>query len=261
MEQHHEQAIATFVERYRNDDTIQAILLGGSIAHGFAKPDADIDLLIVVDEAEYERRKEENRLAFSMWDICAYDGGYVDCKVVSRSFMEHVAERGSDPARYAFKDSLVLLNRMPDLEGLLAKVTAYPAHQKVSRRQRFVSQLLAWKWYYSEAIKKENPYLVHLSLHKLILFACRIVLNENEMLYPYHKWLLAETRRARLKPEHFDALLDKLLTEPSWEVAQQLATAILQHLGLNEKEVDWPNRFLQDSEWNWMAHEPPVDDL
>lgn len=261
MEQHHETSLARFLERYRNDDTVLAILLGGSIAHGFAKPDADIDLLIVVDEAEYARRKQENRLAFSVWDVCTYEGGYVDCKVISRSFMALVAERGSDPARYAFKDCTILLNRMPDLEDLLESVTAYPVQQKASRRMRFVSQLLAWKWYYSEVIKKENEYLVHLSLHKLILFACRIVLNENELLYPYHKWLLAETGRAPVKPDNYDALLDKLLTRPSWDDAQQLATAILDHLGLNEKDVDWPNQFLQDSEWNWIEHEPPVDDL
>lgn len=261
MEHHHREAIERFLERYRHDESFRAVLLGGSIAHGFAKPDSDIDLLIVVDEAEYERRKSENRLAFSLWDICTYEGGYVDCKVVSRSFMEKVAERGSDPARYAFKDCRVLMSRMEDLDKLLANVTAFPVQQKEERRRRFAAQLLAWKWYYSEAIKKENRYLVWLSLHKFTLFACRIVLNENERLYPYHKWLLSETERAPAKPERFDALLNQLLTGPDWDTVQQLADAVLRFLDLKEQDVDWPNRFLIDSEWNWMEQEPPVDDL
>src|SRR5690606_11287806 len=94
MEQHHRESIERFLEKYGHDQSFRAILLDGSIAHGFAKPDSDIDVLIVADEAEYERRKKEHRLAFSVWDVCTYEGGYVDCKVVSRSFMELVAERG-----------------------------------------------------------------------------------------------------------------------------------------------------------------------
>jgi predicted nucleotidyltransferase len=261
MEQHHRESIERFLEKYGHDQSFRAILLGGSIAHGFAKPDSDIDVLIVADEAEYERRKKEHRLAFSVWDVCTYEGGYVDCKVVSRSFMELVAERGSDPARYAFKDCRVLVNRTADLEALLARVTAYPVRQKADRRERFVSQLLAWKWYYGEALRKDNPYLVWLSLQKIVLFACRIVLNENETLYPYHKWLLAETKRAANKPERFDGLLDRLLVSPDLEAVRQLADAVLRFSGLTERDVDWPNRFLLDSEWNWIAHEPPVDDL
>lgn len=261
MEQHHRESIGRFLERYRNDDSILAILLGGSIAHGFAKPTSDIDILIVADDAEYERRRQENKLAFSLWDICTYEGGYVDCKVVSPAFMRMVAERGSDPARYAFKDCRVLFNRMDGLEALLSEVTAYPVHRKEERRTRFVSQLLAWKWYYSEAVKKENAYLVYLSLQKIILFSCRIVLNENEMLYPYHKWLLAETGRAPRKPERFDEGIQKLMTDPTWDDAQRLATDILDMLNLKEKEIDWPSQFLIDSEWNWVEHEPPVDDL
>lgn len=261
LAEHHRTSIERFLQRYRDDDKILAILLGGSIAHGFAKPDADIDVLLVVDEAEYERRKADNRLAFSAWDVCTYEGGYVDCKVVSRSFLETVAERGSDPARYAFKDCRVLLNRMDDLDGLLARVTAYPVRQKAERRERFVAQLLAWKWYYGEAIKKENPYLVWLSLSKFTLFACRIVLNENERLHPYHKWLLAETERAPDKPERFDALLRRLTADPDRETVEALAESVLRFLGLKERDVDWPNRFLIDSEWNWIGQEPPVDDL
>lgn len=261
MERHHRESIDRFLARYARDESFRAVLLGGSIAHGFAGPDSDIDILIVADEAEYERRKKENRLAFSVHDVCTYEGGYVDCKVVSRPFMELVAERGSDPARYAFKDCRVLLNRMDDLDDLLARATAFPVWQKEERRVRFASQLLAWKWYYGEALRKENRYLVWLSLQKIILFACRIVLNENERLYPYHKWLLAETKRAEARPERFDALLDRLLGSPDREAAWQLVDEVLRFLGMTERDIDWPNRFLTDSEWNWIEHEPPVDDL
>lgn len=261
MENHHKEAIDIFLSRYKDDPSILAILLGGSIAHGFAKPNADIDVLLVVSEAEYERRKKENQLAFSIWDICNYDGGYVDCKAVSIAFMQLIAEKGSDPARYAFKDAVILHNKVDELASLLEKVTTYPKDQIAERRHRFASQLLAWKWYYSEAVKKENHYLIHLAISKFTLFACRLILNENQRLYPYHKWMLAETKRAAAKPAGFDDRLDHILKEPNWELIQTFTNDLLAFLHLEEKNIDWPSQFLLDSEWNWLEHEPPVDDL
>jgi hypothetical protein len=73
-------------------------------------------VVIVVDEAEYEKRKGEGKLAFRLWDICAYAGGYVDCKVVSLDFLQQISERGSDPARYAFKDNTILFFKVDDFD-------------------------------------------------------------------------------------------------------------------------------------------------
>lgn len=261
MEQHHQEAITTFLDRYQTDTTILAVLLGGSLAHGFAASDSDIDVSIIVDEAEYARRKDEHKLAFSLWDICTYPGGYVDCKVVSLDFLQKISERGSDPARYAYKDNTVLFSKIANLDRLLADVSKFPAAKKATRRERFAAQLLAWRWFYSEGVKKQNSYLTFLALQKTILFSCRLILNENEMLYPYHKWLLRETAKAEYKPVAFEESLQQLLTVHDQNHINHLGDQVLEFVGIAEKPPDWPNHFLRDSELNWMLHEPPIDDL
>lgn len=261
MEQHHQEAIEVFLGRYTSDPTILAILLGGSIAHGFAKTDSDIDVTLIVDEPEYARRKQEKKLAFSLWDICTYPGGYVDCKVVNMGFLQKVVEKGSDPARYAYEDNTILFSRMDNLDAILADISRFPRQDKAKRRDRFAAQLLAWRWYYSEGVKKENNYLIYLALQKLVLFSCRLILNENEMLYPYHKWLLRVVARAAIKPEGFDDALNQLLTHHSLEVVNQFCGQLIRFLQIDEKALDWPNHFLHDSELNWIGHEPPIDDL
>ena len=40
--------------------------LAGSLAHGFARPDADIDLILGVEEAEYQKEKPK-ATCFSLW--------------------------------------------------------------------------------------------------------------------------------------------------------------------------------------------------
>jgi len=197
MKKHHKDSIEIFLSKYTKDGTILALLLAGSIAHGFAKLESDIDIIIIVDKKEYQKRKKEKKLAFSLWDICTYDGGYIDCKVISIAFLKLVVEKGSDPARYAFKDNVVLFSRINNLDKILQKAVMFPVQEKDERRKRFISQLLAWKWFYSEAVKKQNNYLLNLAIQKVILFSSRTVLNENNMLYPYHKWLISVTNKAK----------------------------------------------------------------
>lgn len=261
MENHHQEAIGKFLDRFKTDTTILAILLGGSLAHGFAEADSDIDVTLIVDEGEYNKRKRENKLAFSLWDICTYVGGYVDCKVVSLDFLQQIGERGSDPARYAFKDNAVLYSRIENLEQLLADVSRFPAAEKGARRERFAAQLLAWRWFYSEGMKKQNRYLMLLAVQKMVLFACRLVLNENEMLYPYHKWLLRETEKAQQKPESFDTAVQNVLANDDLALVNALCTQVMTFLGIEERSLDWPNHFLHDSELNWVAGFTPIDDL
>ncbi len=261
MENHHQEAIEKFVGLYQSDPTILAILLSGSIAHGFARSDSDVDVTLIVTEDEYQRRKRENRLAFSRWDICTYAGGYIDCKMVSTGFLRLLAGKGSDPARYAYLDNVILFSRIDDLADLLQDVSRFPLREKDGRKRRFAAQLLAWKWYYSEAVKKQNPYLTYLAVQKIVLFACRLVLNENQMLYPYHKWLLNVTRSAQSKPTGFDCALEEVMAHPTLESVNPLCDGMMQFVGLEEKSLDWPNHFLLDSELNWLEHEAPIDDL
>lgn len=56
MEQHHRDAIAKFVDLYAIQESVLAILVVGSIAHGFEKPNSDVDIILVVDDDEYESR-------------------------------------------------------------------------------------------------------------------------------------------------------------------------------------------------------------
>ena len=261
METHHQTAIEDFLKLYRDKPEFIAILLAGSLAHGYAKPDSDIDIMLVADEREYAKRKADGKLAFSLWDICTYPGGYIDCKVVSLVALAEIADRGSDAARYAFKDAKILAGATVELAAALAKTCRFPQEKQADRQYRFVCQLLAWKWYMSQAVAKQNAYLVHLAAHKVILFACRIILNLNQMLYPYHKWLLEETKRAPRQPAEFQKILAEFAQAPDFGWAQSLTDAVLAFIGVAEPGTDWPNRFMADSELNWLDHEPPVDDL
>src|SRR5688572_6208960 len=116
---HHTEAIQRVVEHFSTDPEVSALLLTGSLAHGFANERSDVDIAIIVSEAERARRAASGGLTFFSLELAGYEGGYVDGKYLSLEFLDEVERRGSEPARYAFADARVLWSRVAGLDARL----------------------------------------------------------------------------------------------------------------------------------------------
>jgi len=57
---HHEESIQKLIEYFSPNQEVLAIILGGSVAKGLARPDSDIDAEIIVTDAYYARLSAEN---------------------------------------------------------------------------------------------------------------------------------------------------------------------------------------------------------
>ncbi len=261
METHHEESIRRTVEHFQNDPEVEALLLGGSLAHRFERPTSDVDVMIVISDQNYSKRLAEGRLAFFSRELCTYPEGYIDGKYVTAEFMQRVAASGSEPARFAFQDARVLLSRMNGLDALVRLIGRYPVEDKVNRIRRFYAQLECWNWYTSEALKLNNRYLLGVSVDKLVLFGGRLILAHNELLYPYHKWFLKVLERAQDKPAGLLGCMDSLLAEPTKEHIAAFFETIKNFRAWEIAETPWPNLFMTDSELNWVHGHTPVDDV
>lgn len=261
MSPHHEKALADIVADYKEDKTVIALLLTGSLAHGTAREFSDIDLTIIVAEEEFQQRKDANNLTH--WQDLSdyYQGGYLDVKFTSIEFLQKVAQHGSEPARYAFLDCNILFDHSNNIASLIDSVTKYPTEEKAMNIKRFHAQLEAWNWYCGEAIKHDNAYLLGHSVSNLILFGGRIVLALNEILYPYHKWFINTLTNAPIKPPHFIDNINSLLINKSEQDIHHFYSSIKQLLDDIELDENWPQQFMEDSELNWLNGFPPVPDL
>jgi predicted nucleotidyltransferase len=262
MQKHHADSIENLVREFQRDPKVQALLLGGSLAHGCARPDSDIDVSIIVSPEEMAAVRRSGKLHYNNRTLCTYDG-YIDGKYMDLDFLRLVAARGSDPIRYAFEGNRVLFSRIAGLEPLLADIVRFPVADQTARRDRFAAQLLAWRWYYREGVRQASAYLRTLAVQKLVLFTCRLVLNENRLLYPYHKWMQRVTLAAPRRPAGLAERLDALLAAPGWELVARHARETLAFAGLDFAAADatWPSHFLRDTELRWMTAEPAIDDL
>jgi hypothetical protein len=260
---HHRLALERLAAMLEPDPDILALVLAGSLAHGYALPDSDIDVLMLVTQEAMAERRRTGRLHWVDRSVCDWDGGYVDGKFVDAALLDQVATRGSEPARYAWQGARVLFDRSEGLPDLLARIVRYPLEGRDDRVARFTAQLLAWRWYHSEAEKKDSPYLGALARHKVTLFACRIVLARNERLYPFHKWLLAETERATDRPPALMEDIDRMLREPDQARVEALVASVLDRYGIDQASANanWPSLFMEDTELAWLHGRAAIDDL
>jgi len=259
--EHHKESVEKVIEYFYDKENIIALILGGSIAHGFASEKSDIDIMIVIDDTEYNRRKKNDDLLFLNVDLCTYPKGYVDGKYITEDYIKLVIEKGNEPTRYAFKDCEVLISNSSEIESLVYQASRFQKETKERNGKKFYAQMHAWKWFYYEAVKTKNEFLLSTALSNFILYASRAILNHNEMLYPYFKWLLAEVERAKFKPANivndFNALLEKRQPEKIEDITNKIRQLKDWQVG----DWDWPKHFLNDVETVWMHQEPFVSDL
>jgi predicted nucleotidyltransferase len=258
---HHQKAVDRCVERFRADPEVQALLLAGSIAHGFARPESDLDLMIVVPDAVHEARLREGRLQVASAEGCEWEGGYVDGKYVSPGFLDRVARSGSEPARFAFQDASVLFSHIPDLEQTLARIPRYPVEGKAERIRRFHAQFEAWHWYGHEALKLGDRYLLGTAVARSVLFAGRMILAHNELLYPFHKWFLRVLGSAPDRPPDLMDRIAALHAEPSQATLLGLWASVRNFRAWEDGDRPWPAQFMLDSELGWLEGRTPLEDL
>ena len=261
MYSHHEAAIARVIARYRDEPGVLAILLAGSLAHGTATGNSDVDVMLVVSDDELAERRAAGTIAFSDVELARYPNGYVDAKYVSLGFLDEVASRGSEPSRFAFKGAKVLFSRIEGLEARLGAASRYPIEVQADRIARFAAQLKAWTWMAGEAERKENPYLLATAVSRVALFGGRLLLAHNRMLYPFHKWFLRSLEQAPDKPSGIVDLIRLATTTPSAAAATQISEAVLGFTEWQRGDTDWPNHFIHDTEQAWLRDSAAVEDL
>ncbi len=261
MFQHHLDSIDNVTKKLKAQQDVLAVIVCGSIAHGFASADSDIDIMILVPESEYLDRKTRGDLQYFERDSCTYDSGYIDGKYISPAFLRDAAVKGSEPARFAFDGAWTSYSRVDDLDQQLKAIARYPVENKLANIPRFYGQFEAWKWYSEEALRLDNRYLLHHSVANFILFAGRLILAHNETLYPYHKWFLRVLETVRDKPDGLMAAIQGLLEDPNRERVQQFYEMVKDYRQWELNGIHWPSMFMRDCELKWLDGEVPVAEL
>lgn len=241
------------MERFSSEPGMLAVLVGGSVAHGLARPDSDVDFMLVLDDEAAARMPE------TFFDASAadYDGGYADFKAFGRGFLDEVAERGSEPARWAFEDAIVAWSGDDGVEGAVRAAAAYPETEREQKLRDLVGHAGIAAWYVGEAERRGEPYLTQWSSVQTVLYAGRVVLAHNRCLFPFHKWFLHALEAVPERPPALMADVHELLAAPRRETATRLVEGVQELTGLRPPIGESALSFARRTELAWRTGSAP----
>lgn len=253
--QHHDEAVARYVERVRRRPEVLGVLLAGSVARGQERDDSDVDLVLVVTEEEWSRAVAEDRVMVVETEGADYDGGYFDVKLATRALLVAAGERGDDPVRRSLAEARVVLDRGADLEGALARIrTARPDRGPLVRA--FVAQARVHGDYFlSEGLHRDDPLLTaHAAVH-LATSAARALLALHDRAFPGPKQLLDEVRSLPGGHDLADAVV-AAVTAPGGATASALLETLDAATGTTSSATGSLSRFVLDNELAWFTGRP-----
>ncbi len=252
---HHRAAILAVTKQLSAWDGVDGILIYGSVAHGFALENSDLDVKIVCSDAFYAARARAGNTGYFDRSATDYEGGFVDGEFTTVSQIRRVAANGSEPARYDFKDAIVTFDRLGGLNELAHEAARYPVEQKMRKMMRFYAQFSAWKLHYYEALRRDSRYLAHLSALQFALYGGRLILAYNETLFPWHKWFLQVLSTVPKKPAGLMRCMNTLIDQKRAEDIERLYNLVTGF-------ADWPhnaeeNRYFLNEFEGGSSEEPP----
>ena len=230
------------------------------MARGYARDDSDVDFLIVASDEEFEQRLAARDLFINRRDLCDYDGGYVDGKIINLAFLEDLAVNGNQPSRAAFEGAFLAYTHLPSLDDLLKRIPVYPEAGHDERVRAFYSMAFIQHWLFHEADRHGNRYTLTRAANQLALFAGRLILAHNRILFPYHKWLPRALESAPEKPDDLMACFNVLLDTPSGAHATALFEKVRDFRDWGVSDLDAYTWFMTDVEWSWMSGRTPIED-
>jgi predicted nucleotidyltransferase len=260
--EHHQTTLAAFAAQTQADDDALALVLTGSLARGTARPDSDVDVYLVVTEEAFEHARASDALSYVRGDVATYEGGYVDVKVASPSYLAAAAERADEPTRASLLGSRVVWSRLDGLEETLAAIQTLPDDEWVRRADSFVAQLRLYGGYFlPQGEQLADPYLLSWAAVHLVNAASRALLAHHRVLFAGPKYARSSVASLPERSATVLPLLDALLAAPSPRTGADVMTAVEAVVPTTLTPDNTLSRFVSDNELAWLWRTPTPEAL
>jgi len=260
LAEHHQRALDKAVDRLRKEPDVVAILLAGSLARNAGRKNSDVDLLVVITDQGWQQRVKANAITFFWPDLADWEGGYVEGKFVSESFILEAAQRGSEPTRHSYIGVRPVFCSNPEIEKAVRDIPVYPEHQRQEKIDAFMAQLHLNHWYFwGEGKRRKDLYLQGRAASDMVLFGGRLILAHNRILFPCHKRLMEYVEAAPEHPPQFKEQADRLLRDLSEEAKDDFVKTIESFTNWNVRS-DSLSRYTLDVEVSWYTRSYAVSE-
>lgn len=259
MYPHHIESAQKLSEYFEGQEGVIAIVLDGSTVKGNARPDSDIDAIIVVTEEKYAELAAQNRLAEVIPGHCTYEGGYFDIKYKTKAILRRAAEHASEPTRNAYVKAQVLCTTDTEIPALVAAIERYPEHTVADKIRCFCANLQLNRGYFLNIVPEDNSYMrAHLA-QEIVYSVYRLILIENRALFPCNRRLEETVRACKKRPDNILELGRAFLQEITVERCEAFVQAFWKQsdLPLNDDVSESCSQYVRYYEDWWLEENPP----
>ena len=259
MLQHHIDSIENLKKYYENDEGVIAVILDGSVVKGNARPDSDIDAIVVVTEGRHEALAKEGRLAEVITGYCTYEGGYFDVKYKTKETLKRATMSASEPTRNAYEGAQTVFTKDAEIPDLVAAIGRYPEHERDKKMACFMANLKLNREYFMSCVKEDNAYMrAHLA-QEVVYSVYRLVLLENRVLFPCNRRLEDTVKKCKTYPAGLLKLGAKFLKEITAENCEAFVGLFVSttKLPFNDEINSNLTAYCKYYEDWWMDENPP----
>ncbi|MCL2443147.1 MAG: nucleotidyltransferase domain-containing protein [Treponema sp.] len=197
---HHIESIKNMTKHYRENHEIKALFLIGSVATGTARPDSDIDGVAIISQEYHDHKKNNEGLEEVYYGKCTYEGGYFNIHYMTLEDLIKIDKSGSEPMRNMFSRAVTLFCDDPVYEELAKKIPVFQKQEATPKQFRFYCTLRMYYGYFWVNCKPEG-FMRHHIADGMIYNLYRLILLENEILFPSMRKIEEYVRLAPNKPE------------------------------------------------------------
>lgn len=227
MYQHHQESLDNMIQYFKEKEGVIALIFGGSVAKGTERPDSDLDAVVIVTEELYLKQKKEKHLVEVIEGHCTYEGGYFDVKYKTKDFLKLAAAYGSEPTRASFDKAKVLFSSDPEIEELLAAIHAFPLAQREEKRRVLYANVWLNQNYFMWCLPKKGRYMQFHVVSELVYSIYRLILEENEVLFPCSRRLEEYVELCEHKPAQILELAEAFMDHTDHETCKAFVQAFL----------------------------------
>ena len=263
MYQHHRDSLENMIQYFTQTDPkkdeIIAIIFGGSVAKGCERPDSDLDAMVILTDEAYQALCEKHQTTECIFGYCTYPEGYFDVKYYDKQFLRDVAQRGSEPARNAFFKARCVYTKDEEIPGLVEKIARFQTGEQEDKMLSFYGAFILNTGYFWD-MSREDVFLRTKTVTEIVLYGLRMLLEENQVLFPCPKGLYQAVNRLEHKPEGILEKADALLLNRDDRSKEDFVNTLMNFLNYQPPEdYSLPlTRYVEDNELWWRTPRPLV---
>ncbi|QUI24205.1 nucleotidyltransferase domain-containing protein [Vallitalea pronyensis] len=215
MNNNQHDTIQQLINYVSKDESVLALILCGSIARGTETDRSDIDVIVVVTDARFNRERTCKNYFWGT-DFDSKDFKVeVDGKIIPKEFLEKVWKDGNESIKSTLYHSKVLYSRDSDIDRLLLDKPNILIGEKSENIRKFYSLMKSSR--FSAGDDLENTFYLNKCIYDTAFYACRLVLAHNNILYPCVKNMYKELENCKDIPKDFILLLNEVMHTYSYK--------------------------------------------